>query len=228
MDGETEAERSTAQKGVIAAAALVYVAVVLIVDTLATRGVDVPFNWDILKWQTEGGFDVSRFVLWFLVPLGLVLPTMDWGYFGIRRWHRMDWGVLAACVLVGAVAVLCITLFPSLRAVYGSQADASTEGKWYFLSFNFQWTLSYLVGWRFMHHYLLLRPLSQLWPKYGWLIIPVYEGVYHLQKPLIEAVGMFAASAVLTYWAVKRRNALLPFAAHLIIELELRVFQLFV
>lgn len=228
MDSETEAERSTAQKGVILAAALVYVAVVLIVDTLATRGVDVPFDWGIFRWRAGGGFDAFKFVAWFLIPLALALPTMDWGYFGVTRWRRMDWGILGACVAVGAIAVLSITLFPSLRSVYGSHAGASPEAKWFFLSYSLLWTLSWVVGWEFMHRYVLLRPLSELWPKYGWLIIPVYEGAYHLQKPLIEAVGMFAASAVLTYWALKRRNALLPFVAHLIIELELRAFQIVV
>jgi len=226
MAGDTHAERSNPQHIALAVIALAYVALALLVDTLASRGVEVPFDWGVFRWRARGGFDAFKFVAWFLVPLALALPAMDWGYFGIKRWRRMDWGILAACVLVGAVAVLSISLFPSLRAAYGSHAGASAEAKWFFLSYSLVWTLSWVIGWEFMHRYLLLRPLSDLWPKYGWLIIPFYEGIYHLQKPLLEAGGMFAASAILTFWALKRRNALLPFIAHFIIELELRVFQI--
>ena len=56
--------------------------------------------------------------------------------------------------------------------------------------------------------------------------MPVSEGVYHLQKTLLEALGMVALSVVLTYWARKRANVLLPFLVHLAIELELLAFLL--
>jgi hypothetical protein len=45
---------------------------------------------------------------------------------------------------------------------------------------------------------------------------------------LLEAGGMVLYSVVLTLWAIRRKNALLPFLAHLTIEIELIVFQILV
>lgn len=73
----------------------------------------------------------------------------------------------------------------------------------------------------------LLDHLVGLWPGgFGWLIVPLIEGVYHLQKPLMEAGGMVFLSLVLTAWTMKRQNILLPFLVHLAIEVGLLVYLL--
>lgn len=210
----------------IAAGALFYAAAVLVGDTLAVRYADWPVNWGALRWWGPWGADLFKFAAWFVVPFVLSLPWLDGGWFGVRRWKRSDWLLLAGLALAGAAAVALIPLVPSLRATYGSAASLAAGQKWAVLRHSVVWTLSWLVGWEFMHRYFLLRPVSRVWPRYGWLVIPLYEGAYHLQKPLIEAGGMVLFSVVLTYWALKRRNVLLPFLAHLIVELELVAFRL--
>ncbi|MCX5771885.1 MAG: CPBP family intramembrane metalloprotease [Candidatus Hydrogenedentes bacterium] len=206
---------------------LVWVAGVLVVDTLAARGVRGPFDidWRVLRWRGPWGADLFKFTAWFLVPLVLSLPRLDPGWFGVRRWRRADWWLLGGLAIAGAAAVAIIPLVPSLRATYGGMSSLPSAHRWLVLRHDMVWTLSWLLGWEFMHRYFLLRPLMRSWPRYGWLIIPVFEGAYHLQKPLIEAAGMVAFSLVLTYWAKKRQNALLPFLAHFFVELELMVFR---
>jgi len=206
--------------------ALVYAAAVLAADTLAVQHVRTPVNWGALRWRGPWGADFFKFFAWFVVPFVLSLPWLDAGWFGVRRWKRADWFLLGGLAVAGAAAVALIPLVPSLRATYGSASFLPAGQKWAVLRHDVVWTLSWLLGWEFMHRYFMLRPVSRAWPRYGWLIIPLYEGAYHLQKPLIEAGGMVLFSLVLTYWALKRRNVLLPFLAHFIVELELVAFRL--
>ena len=212
----------------VTASVLAYAALVLAADTLAMHGVRFIFDWRIFQWSTANGADLFKFVAWFVVPFVLCLPWMDWGYFGVKRWRRIDYVFLAGLAVVAVLTVLTILLFPTLRATYPSAASLSAHAKWSFLAHNVTWTLSWLIGWEFLHRYFLLRPLAAQWPRFGWLLIPVYEGVYHLQKPLLEAAGMVAFSLALTYWALNRRNALLPFLAHLMVELSLIIFLVLV
>ena len=60
-------------------------------------------------------------------------------------------------------------------------------------------------------------------------IIPALEGGYHViqQKPLLECLGMTALSVALTLWTLRRKNSLLPFLGHLIIEVELVAYLFF-
>lgn len=208
--------------------ALAWVAAVLTADTLAAQGVGWPMDWRVLRWRGAWGADWFKFVAWFVAPLVVSLPRLEPGWFGVRRWRRADWLLLGVLSVAGAAAVAIIPLVPSLRATYGSVSFMPAGQKWAVLRHDVVWTLSWLLGWEFMHRYFLLRPLSARWPRYGWLIIPFIEGAYHLQKPLIEAGGMVLFSLVLTYWALRRRNALLPFAAHFVVELELLAFRLLV
>lgn len=207
--------------------ACVYVAVVLLVDTLAVHAVQAPFDWTFLRWRW-GGFDVFKLVFWLVIPFALCVPRMDWGALGCTRWRRVDLLILLGLAVVGGVAVGCVALFPSLRETYGSMASAPPEAKTHFLLHQLAWVLSWLIGWEFLHRYFLLKPMEEVLPGWGWLIVPVSEGLYHLQKPLLEAGGMVLASLALTWWAMKRRNVTLPFLAHLIIELELIAFLLLV
>ena len=121
-----------------------------------------------------------------------------------------------------AAAMLLIPMVPSLKATYGGfAAPGQAVG-------HLTWTLSWLIGWEFLHRYVLLTHLDARWPNWGWLVIPFVEGAYHFvqQKPWPETLGMVALSLVVTSWARRRRNVLLPFLAHLAIELELIVFLL--
>jgi membrane protease YdiL (CAAX protease family) len=86
------------------------------------------------------------------------------------------------------------------------------------------WNASWLIGWEFMHRYMLLGAAQKAAPHWGWLLVPLSETLYHLQKPPIEMLGMLALSVVLTLWCMKRGNWLLGFLVHLIIEVELLIF----
>ena len=193
---------------------LLYAAVVLIVD-----------------WFYHGphpyGFDVYKFCAWFLIPFLVCLPGMDWGWYGIRRWRRMDYSIFAAALVLEMLAVLAVHFLPSLRQQLPTAPDTENVSRFILLYtvYNFSW----LLGWEFLHRYVILRRVSVRWPKWGWLLVPVFEGVYHLNWwPVIAMpAAMVLFSLVATWWSLKRQNGLLPLLAHLIIELQLTVFLLF-
>jgi len=152
---------------------------------------------------------------------------LDWGYFGLKRWKRSDYYLLLGLAVTGVAVMLIIPHVPALRQIYPSVRGRSAQAKWGFVSAQLVWTFSWLLGWEFLHRYVLLRPAAALWPRLGWLLVPLSEGVYHLQKPLIEAGGMVLLSIVLTQWTVRRRNMLLPFLVHLVIEVALPLSLIF-
>lgn len=219
---------------------IVYAALVLGIDALAVAGVSFPIDWSVFQWRPASlwralslappewttalrSFDLYKSLLWFAVPFCLCLRGMDWRWFSPRGWKRLDWGLLGILMLLGSVAVFSVRYIPSLREVYPGMSHLPAELRRSYAVVHMVWVLSWLPGWEFLHRYFLLRPLTDRFPRYGWLLIPVFEGVYHLQKPLIEAGGMVLFSLVLTGWSVRRRNLLLPFLAHLYIEILLIV-----
>lgn len=207
---------------------LVYVIAVLTIDTLALGGKRFGVDWSLFRWHLDSGFDLFKFVAWFVVPFACSLPSMDWGYFGLKRWQRIDVLLLLALTILGMLAVLAIPLFPFLRNYYQGLGHRSVQFKWWYTKYQLFWIGSWLVGWEFLHRCFLLKNLQARWPRRGWLLVPVFEGLYHLSKPtwLLEAPGMVVLSLIVTFWAMKRKNVLLPFLAHLIIELELLLFVL--
>jgi len=234
-----------------AATAIAYIAVVLGVDVLATRGVSWPINWFVFRWNpyvlrtyARGlgipdeimgpfcswplqKFDFFKFLFWFLVPFLFSIRGMDWGALGVRRWKRRDGYFLLGLALAGMAAILIIPYVPALRQTYHSMGHLAAPEKWTQLFIRGIWVISWLLGWEFLHRYFLLRPVAVQWPRYGWLLVPLSEGLYHLQKPGIEALGMVALSVVLTQWTLRRRNVFLPFLVHLTIEIELILFLIF-
>ncbi len=200
------------RSGALTFIALVYVAFVLWADIYLQHFFARPMLY---------GADVFKFVAWFVVPFVFCLPRLDLGWFGVKRWTRNDYYLFAAVIVVEFIAVVSVVLLPKLRAALPNLHDESV------LQFLI-WNLSWLVGWEFMHRYVLLRRLSASWPRWGWMLIPFYEAAYHLPWPsLAMPAGMFVFSCIATYWALKRRNGLLPFLAHLIIECQLTLFLLF-
>lgn len=221
----TTAETGYAQrpKWPTTAAVLGYVAIVLGVDMLASHAIRLGIDWRVFCWYVHS-FDLFKFMAWFMIPFLFSLRGMDWGYFGVKRWRRVDVLILAGMAVLGLLAVLIIPLFPSLRAVYQSSASLPWAARWMVAGQSLVWTLSWLMGWEFLHRYVLLRQVSARWPRFGWLIVPLSEGLYHLQKPPLEALGMVVFSLILTPWALRRKNMLLPFLVHFFIEASLIIF----
>lgn len=209
---------------VIAIAFLVYVGSAHAIDTFSRLHVTWLFPWRTFYWQLENGFEISTFILWLVIPFFLVSRRIDWHYFTFRRWQRIDYAYLAVCILVGALSVLLILLVPSLGEQYVPHGDASVQQKIEFSQRMMVWNLSWLVGWEFMHRYALLTLVQKAWPRFGWLWVPIVEFSYHLQKPFIEAAGILLFSIIMTQWAIRRENILLPFIVHLSIELSLLLF----
>lgn len=206
--------------------AAAYVMLVLGVDALATQDVRVPFAWRLVLQFQPRGFDVFKFAAWFVIPFLFALPHLDLHAFTFKRWRRVDLYLLAGLLAAGALAVILIPRIPGVRETYRGYGHLSLQQKHSFLFCHLMWTASWLIGWEFLHRYVLLRPWDRSLPRAGWLIVPVSEGLYHLQKAPLEALGMVALSVVLTLWTRKRQNILFPFLVHLAIELELLAFLL--
>jgi hypothetical protein len=248
---KTKAEKFGVAAILVSLAAIAYVAIVLTVDTLATLNAVHPIHWawfswsvpalkhalDIIKiprfsfewlaWWPLARFDLFKFLLWFVVPFALCFRRMDWGALGFRGWKRIDLVLLLGIAAAGMLVMFVIPYVASLANVYHSMSKLTLADKEYQFVTLTGWNLSWIVGWEFMHRYFLLRHAQRLWPRLGWILIPISEGAYHLQKPPLEAFGMVVLSIILTQWVLRRKNVLLPFLAHFIIEFELLAFVLF-
>lgn len=197
-----------------------YVAIALGIDALAFLGVDFIIDWRMFRW-TLGDFDLFKFGVWLLIPLALCWRTLDHGWFGIARWRRSDALILLALVVAGALALLLIPQLPGVAELYPGTSRLPAEGQHALFIGQLVWSVSWLPGYEFLNRYLLLRAAAARWPRYGWWLVPLAEGLYHLQKPGIECVAMVVFSMILTRWALARRNGLLPLLAHLVVEIEL-------
>jgi hypothetical protein len=214
-----------------------YVAAVLIADTLAARRFPLPFSWSVFRFELSdlgiqsafaAQFQLSMFLFWFVIPFLFCLRWMDWGWWGVRRWKKVDLLILGGLAIAGLAAVFIIPHLPELRRHYPSLSHLPASEKATFVAASMIWTASWLLGWEFMHRYFLLRHVAGRWPRWGWVIVPIFEAVYHLQKAPLEALGMGIFGLVLTAWAWRRKNFLLPLLAHGSVEVALRIFQIFV
>ena len=206
---------------------IVYTAVVLGVDMLALYGCRWGIDWrKYFAWRLSNGVDLYKFITWFAIPFLVSIRWMDWGYLGVGRWQRRDVYVLIALAGLGALAMLLIPFVPSLHATYPGWSRHPAALRWHLATTHLVWTFSWLIGWEFLHRYALARTVASRWPRWGWLLVPLFEGLYHLQKALPEAAGMVIFSLIVTRWSLRRRNVLLPFLAHLLIELENLAFLL--
>ncbi|MDZ4860247.1 MAG: CPBP family intramembrane glutamic endopeptidase [Candidatus Hydrogenedentes bacterium] len=227
-----------------------YVAIVLAVDTLAVMPDARQFgvNWRIFHWRADGllaQFDYFKFVFWLVVPLVWCAAMArvarkyapeaaqenmrwDWAYFGFSRWKRSDIHLLSVLTILGAISVLAILFIPALREYYPSSRELPWDTKLRHLRQFLLWNISWLPAWEFMLRYFLLRPFAERWPRFGWLVVPVFEGVYHLQKHPLEALLMFGAGLVFTAWVVRRKNLMLPLIVHGSVEVGLMAFLVLV
>ena len=117
----------------LAALVAAYVAVVLLVDSLASMGISWPFSWSTLHWDVAsafpafqrtiwGSFDLFKFTFWLAVPLVVALPGMDWRYFLFGRWKRLDLWVVGGLAVLGMAVMFIIPFVPALHAIYPAWA----------------------------------------------------------------------------------------------------------
>jgi hypothetical protein len=180
-----------------------YVAMVLLVDHLGKFS--LPANQ-------------YRVIFWFSVPVVLYLltvysaknPNEILHWLDIRALSRKEWyGAFA--LMAGMVLVIgAIPLVPSLADYY--KPGRISIGR------RLIWLSAWFPGWELMHRCLLAYHIPRSLPPNAWLLIPLFEGVYHFNKPWSEMLGMFVWSGVLTFWTIKRKNACLAILAHLVLE----------
>lgn len=233
---------------------LAYLIVVLTIDSLAVHQVFFLFDWRIFRWysadiaaqlspwlwkfQVSDGWiawlrtplaqriEVFCALFWFIIPFLACLRAMDWGAFGLRGLNRWDALLLTAVAVAGVAVMFIIPQFPELRAIYPTHSALTNDQKWNYVISKTVWNLSWLIGWEFLHRYVLLRAAIGRFPQYGWLLVPLSETLFHLQKPLAETAGMLVFSVFLTRWAMARGNVLAPALAHFFIECDLILFRL--
>jgi hypothetical protein len=240
-----------------------YVLFALGADYFAFKSYAWPFDWTVFRWSPVllvprlhemgvapewtdwmetpvlRGFDYFKFIFWLILPGLLCLWTMEWKSFGVKRWRAIDAKILIGLAVLGCAVMLLIPMFPSLQSLR-MLPDSLTRSERITFFFNrLFWVISWLVGWEFLHRYVLLRRVSKQWPRYGWLLVPLSEGLYHLQwlatehkvfsLPWLESWAMPGAmiifSLILTRWSLRRQSVALASLAHFIIELELIIYQ---
>lgn len=228
---------------------LLYVAAVLTVDTLAVMHVTVPIPWRMFQWSLHDlialfqkwdwldygtalklrrgpwvNFDCFKFLFWLVIPFAACIRAMDWGWFGLRRLKKWDYILLGMGVLAGVLILFIIPLLPSLREYYPSQSARGADQKVLLVVSYLIWTASWLVGWEFLHRYVLVRAVGDRLGGWGWLIVPFSEGLYHIFKSPWECAGMVLFSLLATFYVTRRKNMVVPFLVHLAIEMALPLF----
>ena len=227
---------------------IIYIILVLGIDTLAAQRAQWPFPWSRLQWFLStsypslrgtvwGGFDCFKFLFWFVLPFIASLWWIDWRYLLTRRWKKWDGFLVGGIAVFGMLAMFIIPLVPALQATYPSLGHLESAQKWGYVTRAMIWNFSWLIGWEFLHRYVLLRAVQreEMTGRWGlpgwklsqwyWLAVPLSETLYHLQKPLAEAGGMLVFSTILTLWCLSQKKWLVACLVHLIIEVELVVFM---
>jgi hypothetical protein len=199
---------------------LAYVALVLGVDALAYLDIAWPFEWKVFQW-VWGDVEIFKLVFWLFLPLAFCWKNLDREWYSFARWRPADVILLIAVTGLGGLLLLTIPLFPGLRETYLGVSDLSPSVRREFVIGISTWTLTWLPAWEFLLRYVLLRTAAAQWPRFGWWLVPLADGLYHLQKAWPEVAMAVLFSIVLTYWAFRRRNGLLPLIAHAIVEIQL-------
>jgi membrane protease YdiL (CAAX protease family) len=203
---------------------VLYAILALTIDSLSTQHAYWLIDWSRFYWRFKSGFEMSTAILWLGIPVLLMCRDIDIRVFTFARWKKIDVWLLIALMLLGACGVYLIKFIPVLNQYYQPQEHLGTAMKWSFATGYLIWLASWLIGWEFLHRVFLLRYLQAALGAFGPCCIPAFEFLFHLQKSLPEALGMLLLSIVLTYWSYKRKNVLLPFLAHLSIELTLLAY----
>jgi len=222
-----------------------YVVVVLALDAMVTVGDSRTVNWAFFSWHLSGlktllehlsvpkfligwmswsvfaKVDLFKMLFWLIIPVGLSLWRMDWGYITKHRIQPVDWQFLIGMCVLALGAIVSVKFIPELARLYHGLGDASLSARMQFFFLHLFWVVSWLPGWEFMHRYFLLRRVTVDFPRFGWILVPVAEGAYHLVKPWPEMLAMVAFSVIMTQYTMRRKNIVIPFLAHLAVEVLL-------
>lgn len=203
--------------------ALSYVALVFGVDVARSRGCLPAVVRETLVQlhlvTSPSGFDWYKFVTWFLIPVLATFPVERrvGVHLRITKYEAVALGVVVAlsCAAMGIVVTSA-----ELSAQYLGSAMGNWGQRLSIAERQLIWTLSWLPGYEFLVRRILLSR-AEPWRSGAVVLVALVEFVYHLQKPMLEAVAVLFFSAALSVWARKRRGSLWPPLAHLCVELVL-------
>lgn len=179
-----------------------------------------------------GYFNLLSLILRFGLPVAAWLfifkfPAKDMGL----RWPTMrkaDW-IFLLSILVGAPLLMRLTLVDTGYFDYYSDSFANTQADLFVrLKYFFEFTVSTLFGWEFLHRSYLLFGLFLLFRRANLslslsqtiavCITSSFEVLYHFLKPDLEAWGMMMFSPLLCILAFRTKSLLPALGIHLYIE----------
>jgi membrane protease YdiL (CAAX protease family) len=204
---------------------------ILLIVILLTQVVGVYVSNNFLaSGGVKGYWIISRLIFPFVLVLLLAIPLKQL-YFSKPTINRENLLLMAAFLGL----LLCLFVYLQFFAAdylsyyrHGSSLEGLREaGKFQrFLIF----TVSTIIGWEVLHRGFLLGGgqycLTQHYkinPTAAAVIITVivciFEVLFHIKKPIYEAIGMIFASPLLSYLTIKTRSLWPALTFHLLIEL---------
>jgi hypothetical protein len=200
-----------------------YVSLVLGLDIAVENGWLPPVVYATLRGlhlcRGPSGFDWLKFVLWFAVPALWLLRSGD-GVGYCLRGTKVEWTLQGGVVVASCLAMFVVASTSELSTYYlGGLPQARLE-RWQYVQRQLLWTLSWLPGYELLMRRLLLRRAAML-GRWSIALVAMLEFIYHLQKPMLEAVAALGFSVALSIWVRRRPTSVHPLLAHLWVELVL-------
>ncbi|MEI6898181.1 MAG: CPBP family glutamic-type intramembrane protease [Psychromonas sp.] len=186
---------------------------------------------DFLAWQgVKGYWILSRLVLPFILILLLAIP-LNRLYFAKPKINRES----LLFIVFSSGLLLCLFVYLQFFSAdyldhyrHGRSLESLREAGAFqrFLIF----TTSTLIGWEVLHRGFLLGGGLYCLTKHFKLhptaaaiimvmIVCVFEVLFHIKKPIYEAIGMLVASPLLSYLTIKTRSLWPALTFHLLIEI---------
>jgi membrane protease YdiL (CAAX protease family) len=201
----------------------------IVILLLQVIGVYVSNNF-LASGGFKGYWVLSRLVFPFVLVFLLAIPLKQL-YFSKPTINREN--LLLMAVFFGLL--LCLFIYLQFFAAdyfshyrHGrSLEDLREAGKFQrFLIF----TASTIIGWEVLHRGFLLGGGQYCLTKHYKLnpmaaaiimiiIVCIFEVLFHIKKPIYEAIGMIIASPLLSYLTIKTRSLWPALTFHLLIEL---------
>jgi hypothetical protein len=218
---------------------------IIIGTGLIVQFITVYFGWEYLVYN---GFCGLIFLIRTIVPIGIgSLIGLSFCEMGVAL--PGGGKNLAACfiflmLLIVPFVFWCFS-FESMRSFYYSNFSSFKGDKAGFARYFAFFTISTNLPWEFLHRGFLLfgleKTLRSFEPQFyiekqnenqpgaikpidnsgflAMMFVLVFETVYHFSKPAMEALGMSAASILLSVIALKSRSIFYPMLLHACIEI---------
>lgn len=203
----------------------VLIAVLLLLQTIGAY-----IGKDFLAWERiKGYWLLSRLVIPFFLILFLAIPLSKL-YFAKPKFNKENntFILFASLLLVGLFIYLQFFASDYLFHYRRGRSIEYFREIGYFFDFML-FTASTLIGWEVLHRGFLLgggqyclTEHFKVHPKAAAIImvmiVCVFEVLFHIKKPIYEALGMLVASPLLSYLTIKTRSLWPALTFHLLIE----------